>query len=221
MAIGEIEKSIDIALPLRTVYNEWTMFEEFPRFMEGVERVEQLTPERVHWTARIGGQRREWDARIIEQVPDRRIVWKAERGEPNSGAVAFEQIDGQTRVGLHIEYDPDGVAENAADALGLVSRRVEGDLRRFKEYLEDLGHEAGGWRGTRRPRADDQVDARRMAAKAERAAGSEQSGRRTRRALIAVAIAAFSFGLIAGIRKMQHARAHAERRSVRHLFRFE
>jgi polyketide cyclase/dehydrase/lipid transport protein len=220
MAIGEVEKAIDVELPLRTVYNEWTMFEEFPRFMEGVERVEQLSPERVHWTARIGGQRREWDARIIEQLPDRRIVWKAERGEPNSGAVAFKQVDGRTRVGLHIEYDPEGVAENAADALGLVSRRVEGDLRRFKEYLEDLGHEAGGWRGTRRPTPGERAEARRMAAKAERAIGA-QSGSWKRRVLLVIGIIAVSGGLVAAARKARHDRAHAKRRSIRHLLGFE
>ena len=96
MAIGEVEKTIDVDLPVRTVYNQWTMFEEFPRFMEGIERVEQLTPERLRWYARIGGRPREWEARIVEQIPDRRIVWKAEHGDPNSGAVAFSEVDGGT-----------------------------------------------------------------------------------------------------------------------------
>jgi hypothetical protein len=220
MAMGEVEKAIDVELPVRTVYNQWTMFEEFPRFMEGIERVEQLTPERLHWTARVGGQRRAWDARIIEQVPDRRIAWKAEHGEPNSGAVAFRQIDGHTRVGLHIEYDPEGVAENAADAMGIVSRRVEGDLRRFKEYLEDIGHEAGGWRGTKRPHGEEREDAKRMVSKAERALGKPRGNMAMRAMFVLGGVALLGLLAASAWRTKQH-RAQEKRGSLRKLLRFE
>ena len=163
----EIDTSIDVDLPVRSVYNEWTMFEEFPKFMEGVEYVEQLTPDRLHWVANIGGRRREWDARIIEQIPDRRIVWQSDSGEPNVGAVEFRPInDDKTRVSLHMEYDPHGFIETTGDAIGLVRRRVEGDLHRFKNYIESIGHEAGGWRGTFRAEPSERARAREMASKA-------------------------------------------------------
>ncbi|MBF6599789.1 MAG: SRPBCC family protein [Dehalococcoidia bacterium] len=219
--MGEVEKTIEVDLPLRTVYNEWTMFEEFPRFMEGVERVEQLTPDRVRWHARVGRQRRAWDARIIDQIPDRHIVWKAERGEPNSGAVAFRQVDGHTRVALHIEYDPEGIAETAADALGIVSRRVEGDLRRFKEYIEEIGHEAGGWRGTTRPQAEDRSDARRMTARAERALGEGPDSRIGMAVIIGVALALAGLAMASALRTRRQRVLRSRLPSLREFFGFD
>lgn len=147
--MAEVEKEIEVNLPVRAVYNQWTLFEEFPRFMEGVQRVDQLGPDRLHWVASLGGQRREWDARILDQIPDERIAWRSENGEVNAGLVTFLPADGgnRTRVKLRLRYRPEGVVETAADAIGVVSRRVDGDLHRFKEYLEGIGHEAGGWRG--------------------------------------------------------------------------
>jgi uncharacterized membrane protein len=131
------------------VYNQWTQFEEFPRFMEGVEQVHQVDDTHLHWVANIGGVRREWDARITEQVPDMRIAWTAEGGAANAGVVTFHRITPErTRVTVQLEYEPTGIVESVGDALGLVTRRLEGDLQRFKEMLEQRGRETGAWRGT-------------------------------------------------------------------------
>jgi uncharacterized membrane protein len=144
-----LERSIEIDAPLSKVYDQWTQFEEFPRFMEGVERVQQLDDTRLHWVANVGGRRKEWDARITEQVPDKRIAWTSEAGTGNAGVVTFHRLDdNRTRVMLQIDYEPEGVVESAGDALGIVSRRIEGDLKRFKEFIESRGRETGGWRGT-------------------------------------------------------------------------
>jgi uncharacterized membrane protein len=142
-----IEKSIEVNVPVRTAYNQWTQFEEFPRFMEGVEAVEQVDDKRLRWKAKIAGKLVEWNAEITEQVPDRRIAWKSTSGRENSGVVWFDDLTGRTRVTLKMSYEPHGFAENAGDALGIVSRRVEGDLERFKEFIEKRGVETGGWRG--------------------------------------------------------------------------
>jgi uncharacterized membrane protein len=144
-----IEKSIRIDLPVSTVYNQWTQFEEFPRFMEGVEHVRQLDDTHLHWVANIGGKRVEWDATITEQVPDKRIAWYAENERMQSGIVSFEPVSGdRTLVRLRIDYEPEGLVEETGDKLGLVSRRVEGDLERFKNFIESRGRETGAWRGT-------------------------------------------------------------------------
>jgi uncharacterized membrane protein len=144
-----IEKHIDIDVPVRTAYNQWTQFEEFPRFMEGVESVRQLDDTRLHWVANVGGERKEWDARITEQIPDQRIAWRSEGGEYTSGTVSFQPVaSSRTRVTVQLNYEPQGVTEKLGDMLGLVSRRVEGDLERFKSFIETRGHETGSWRGT-------------------------------------------------------------------------
>jgi uncharacterized membrane protein len=145
----KIQKSIDVDCPINTVYNQWTQFEEFPRFMEGVKQVTQLDDKRLHWVAEIGGKQKEWDARIVEQVPDRKIAWTSEAGEFTSGIVSFQPAGGnRTRVNLELAYDPKGFVENTGDALGFVSGRVENDLERFKKFIEHRGQETGGWRGT-------------------------------------------------------------------------
>ena len=169
-----VDSSIDVDLPVRSVYNEWTMFEEFPKFMEGIEQVEQLTPDRLHWVAKIGGRRRGVERKIIEQQPDRRIVWQSDAGEPNIGAVEFRPLGNgdRTRVSVHMEYEPQDPLETAADMIGVVNRRVEGDLQRFKQYIESIGHEGGGWRGTLRPEPQYRPRARELAGKAERASSS-------------------------------------------------
>ena len=133
-----IEKEIEVNAPVRVVYNQWTRFEEFPRFMEGVKEVRSVNGNRLFWRAEILGQEIEWEAEIYEHVPDHRIEWRSTSGHPNSGAVAFAaySID-VTKVFLSIKYEPLGVAEKIADALGAVSFRVEGDLRRFKKFVED------------------------------------------------------------------------------------
>lgn len=147
--MSNIEKSIDVDVPVRAAYNQWTQFEDFPQFMEGIEEVKQLDDKRMHWKANIAGKHEEWDAEITEQEPDMRVAWKNIDGATNAGVVTFHHIDeGKTRVMLQLDYDPEGFVENVGDALGFVSRRVEGDLKRFKTFIEARGHETGGWRGT-------------------------------------------------------------------------
>jgi uncharacterized membrane protein len=147
IGMAEIEKSIEVAAPLREVYNQWTQFEDFPRFMEGVIEVRQLDEKRLHWRATVGGVEKEWHAEIVDQVPDRRIAWRNLRGAENAGAVLFEATPAGTRVSLKLTYTPAGPTEKIGDALGIVTRRVEGDLERFKEFIEERGRATGGWRG--------------------------------------------------------------------------
>ena len=151
--MASIQKPIDVDVPVRTAYNQWTQFEEFPRFMEGVEEVRQLDDRRLHWRAKIGGKTEEWDAVITEQIPDERVAWRNTSGAENAGVVTFHHLSpNSTRVMLQIEYDPQGLVENVGSALGVVERRVEGDLKRFKEFIESQGAETGAWRGEiRRP----------------------------------------------------------------------
>ena len=144
-----IEKSIEVERPVRTVYNQWTQFEEFPRFMKGVKKVSQMDDQRLHWEAEIAGKDKEWYARITDQIPDHLIAWQSEGGEYNSGTVTFAPINSnRTRINLQVTYDPEGFVEKTGDALGVVSSRVENDLERFKDFIENRGQETGGWRGT-------------------------------------------------------------------------
>jgi uncharacterized membrane protein len=144
-----IERSIDVNVPVRTAYNQWTQFEEFPRFMEGVESVKQLDDKTLHWVANVGGERKEWRARITEQVPDHHISWHSDGGDFTSGVVSFQGLGpDKTRVTVKLNYEPKGMTEKLGDMLGLVSRRVQGDLERFKSFIESKGHETGAWRGT-------------------------------------------------------------------------
>jgi uncharacterized membrane protein len=146
--MARIEKSIEVNVPLEAAYNQWTQFEEFPRFMDGVREVRQLDDKRLHWRAEIGGKEKEWDTEITEQVPDDRIAWRATRGAPNAGVVTFHRLSpSSTRVMLQIEYEPEGAVETVGDWVGAVSGKVSGDLERFKEFIESRGHETGAWRG--------------------------------------------------------------------------
>lgn len=146
--MSTIEKSIDVNVPVNTVYNQWTQFEEFPRFMEGVKEVRQLDDKRLHWRAQIASKDKEWDAEIVEQVPDQRIAWRSTTGTQNDGVVSFQRLsDTQTRITLRLDYDPEGLIENVGDMVGVISSRVEGDLQRFKEFIEQRGTETGAWRG--------------------------------------------------------------------------
>src|SRR5687768_803494 len=147
--MARIEKSTEVRAPLRTVYNQWTQFEEFPRFMEGVKSVKQLDPKRLQWNAEVAGKDLTWTAEITEQTPDKRIAWRSTSGARNVGIVTFQPADDglSTRVTLAIEYDPEGAAESVGSALGFVSARVDGDLKRFKEFIEKRGRETGAWRG--------------------------------------------------------------------------
>ncbi len=144
-----VEKSLEVDVPIRTAYNQWTQFEEFPRFMGAVREVRQLDDQRMHWVAEIAGVTREWDAKILEQVPDRKVAWAATEGAANAGAVHFQPVDtDRTMVKLSLEYEPEGIVEKAGEKLHLVERQAESDLGRFKEYIESRGVETGGWRGT-------------------------------------------------------------------------
>ena len=148
MAGSRIRESVEVEVPLSTAYNQWTQFEEFPRFMEGVESVHQLDASRLFWKAEIGGKTVEWQAKITEQIPDMRVAWRSVSGAKNAGSVTFDRLgDQRTRVHLELEYEPEGLVENVGDFLGVVSRRARGDLERFKEFIERRGHETGAWRG--------------------------------------------------------------------------
>jgi uncharacterized membrane protein len=145
----KVERSVLLNVPVSTAYNQWTQFEDFPQFMEGVESVKQLSDDRLEWVAEIAGVRRQWQAKILEQVPDQKIAWAASEGATNAGAVTFEDVGGgQTRVNLSLEYEPEGLMENVADKLNIVENRAEGDLARFKEFIESEPSETGAWRGS-------------------------------------------------------------------------
>ena len=147
--MSTIEESIEVEVPVRTAYNQWTQFEDFPRFMEGVERVDQLDDQRLHWVGEIAGRTREWDAKITEQTPDQRVAWYAVGETRHAGVVTFHRIDdSKTRVMLQMEFEPTDWVEKAGDALGVVRRRIKGDLGRFKEFIEVRGQATGEWRET-------------------------------------------------------------------------
>jgi uncharacterized membrane protein len=146
--MSTIEESIEIDVPVRSAYNQWTQFEEFPSFMEGVESVTQIDDTHLHWVAEIGGVQREWDAVVTEQHPDERVAWKSTSGTSNAGVVTFHKLaDSKTKVMLQLDVDPQGVVEKAGDALGVIRRRVSGDLERFKNLIESRGEASGAWRG--------------------------------------------------------------------------
>ena len=146
--MSEILESIDVNVPVRTAYNQWTQFESFPRFMEGVEKVEQVDDTTLEWTAEIAGVRRSWRARITEQTPDQRIAWTSTDGARNAGVVTFHRLDDdRSRVTLQLDVEPEGAALATGDALGFVRRRATGDLERFKEFIEARGEATGAWRG--------------------------------------------------------------------------
>src|SRR5690606_25558377 len=132
-------------------YDQWTQFESFPRFMEGVESVRQVDDRHLHWKAEIAGVKREWDAEIVDQTPDERVTWRATDGTTNAGTVAFAPAAAGTRVTLRLEFEPEGIVEKAGDALNFVDRKAAGDLERFKEFIEGRGVETGAWRGEVKP----------------------------------------------------------------------
>jgi uncharacterized membrane protein len=143
-----ITESIEVAVPLSTAYNQWTQFEDFPLFMEGVDHVQQLDDTRLHWVATVAGRTEEWDAKILEQHPDREISWISEDGKKTRGTVTFEERGtSRTLIRLSMSYQAEGPVEAAGSAAGLDERRVRGDLERFKELIESRGTETGAWRG--------------------------------------------------------------------------
>ena len=146
--MSSIEESVEVEVPVRTAYNQWTQFEEFPKFMEGVNEVQQITDTRTHWVAEVAGVRREFDAEITEQVPDDRIAWKSTDGPDQGGVVTFHRLgEGRTKVMLQLDIEPEGIVESVGDKLGFIKRRAKGDMHRFKELVESRGTETGAWRG--------------------------------------------------------------------------
>ncbi|MEV4168864.1 MULTISPECIES: SRPBCC family protein [unclassified Nonomuraea] len=146
--MSTIEHSEDVEVPIRAAYNQWTQFESFPEFMEGVESVKQIGDTRTAWVAEIAGVRREFEAEITEQHPDERVAWRSVDRPHHAGVVTFHRLDdSRTRITLQMEYDPEGFVETAGDWLQLVRMRVVGDLKRFKTFIESRGGETGGWRG--------------------------------------------------------------------------
>jgi uncharacterized membrane protein len=147
-SMATIEQSIDVKVPVTTAYNQWTQFETFPQFMEGVVEVRQLDDTHLHWKARIGGREKEWDAEITEQRPDERIAWRSTRGANHGGVVTFHRLDdGTTRVMLQLETEPETIVEKVGEAVGVPSRQVKQDLERFRRFVEARGQETGAWRG--------------------------------------------------------------------------
>ncbi|MEU2494977.1 SRPBCC family protein [Streptomyces sp. NPDC059544] len=146
--MSQVEESIEVDVPVRTAYNQWTQFETFPEFMDGVERIDQLSDTLTHWTTSVDGVQRQFDAKITEQIPDERVAWTTVEGERQAGVVTFHRLaDARTKIMLQMEFDPQGVAETVGDRLGFVRRQVTGDLERFKRFIESRGAETGAWRG--------------------------------------------------------------------------
>jgi carbon monoxide dehydrogenase subunit G len=145
----KVEKNVVVDVPLSTVYNQWTQFEDFPHFMNGVQSVTQLGDDRLQWVAELGGVRRQWEAKIVEQVPDSRVSWAATEGATNAGTVTFRDAgNGRTEVHLVLEYEPEGLVEKVGDKLNVVENQAEGDLERFKKFIEAEGYATGAWRGS-------------------------------------------------------------------------
>lgn len=147
-SMSTVTESVDVAVPVRTAYNQWTQFEEFPNFMDGVEEIRQVSPELTHWKVKIAGVEREFDARITEQHPDERVAWTSVDGPTHAGVVTFHRLDdSHTRVTVQMDLEPEGLAETVGDKIGFVDRKVKGDVKRFKEFIESRGGETGAWRG--------------------------------------------------------------------------
>lgn len=146
--MAKIEKDITVDVPVKVAYEQWTQFESFPEFMEGVKEVVQLDEKRLRWCAEIAGKDEEWEAEITDQVPDRHIAWRSVTGAPNAGSVTFQPAgDDRTKVMLELMYEPRDAAEKVGDALGFLERQVSADLERFKKFIESRGAPTGAWRG--------------------------------------------------------------------------
>ena|SRR5579864_1368355 len=151
--MANVEKSVTVEVPVRSAYNQWTQFESFPQFMEGVQEVRQEGDKRLHWKAKVMGKVEEWDAEIVEQVPDRKIAWQSTSGAPNAGEVTFQPLSPQTtKVNLRLEAEPQSMTEKIGDAVGVLDRQVKTDLDKFKHFIEGRGGEpTGAWRGEIKP----------------------------------------------------------------------
>jgi uncharacterized membrane protein len=146
--MSTVEQSIDVDVPVSVAYNQWTQFEEFPHFMDGVEEIRQIDATHNHWVTKVAGKTVEFDAEITEQHPDERVAWKSTSGPTQAGVVTFHKIsDATTRVMLQLEVEPEGAVEQIGDKLGLIKHQAKGDMERFKDYIEKRGAETGAWRG--------------------------------------------------------------------------
>ncbi len=146
--MSTVVESVDDAVPVRTAYNQWTQYEEFPQFMDGVEEIRQVTEDLTHWTVAVGGVRREFDAKITEQHPDERVAWTSLDGPKHAGVVTFHRLDEtHTRVTVQMDIEPEGIVETVGDKAGIIDRKVKGDVKRFKEFIESRGGATGAWRG--------------------------------------------------------------------------
>jgi len=145
--VSTVTESVDVNVPVRTAYHQWTQFEDFPQFMDGVREIRHLDVTHTHWKTEIRGVKREFDAEITEQLPNERVAWKSVEGEWQAGMVTFQRLDEtHTRITVRMDFEPQGFVEIAGDKFGMVNRRVKGDLRRFKDYIESRrGVETGGW----------------------------------------------------------------------------
>jgi len=147
--MASVMQAIEVHVPVRTAYDQWTQFESFSQFMEGVQEVRQQDDTHLHWVATINGKTEEWDAEITEQTPDQRVAWKSTTGAPNAGVVTFHRLSADTtRVTLQMEWEPQGAKESVGAALGFDDRQIKGDLQRFKTFIEERGAATGSWRGT-------------------------------------------------------------------------
>ncbi|GAA3439202.1 SRPBCC family protein [Kutzneria kofuensis] len=145
--MSTITESVDVAVPVSTAYNQWTQFESFPQFMDGVKEIRQTDDTHTHWITKVGGVTREFDATITEQHPDERVAWKSDSGPTHAGVITFHRLDdANTRVTAQMDIDPEGFVEQVGDKLGILNHRVNADLKRFKEFIEHRGHETGAWR---------------------------------------------------------------------------
>ncbi len=146
--MSTITESVDVDVPITTAYDQWTQFESFPQFMDGVEEIRQIDDTHNHWVIKVAGVTREFDATITEQHPEERIAWRADDGPNHAGVVTFHRLDdNKTRVTAQMDIDPEGFVENVADKAGILDRRIKADMKRFKEFIESRGSETGGWRG--------------------------------------------------------------------------
>jgi len=147
--MASVMQAVDVHVPVRTAYDQWTQFASFPQFMEAIQEVQQHDDTHLHWVATINGKREEWEAEITEQRPDERVAWKSTTGTPNAGVVTFHRLGPQTsRVTLQMEWEPQGATEGVGAALGFDDRQIKGDLERFKKFIEERGQATGAWRGT-------------------------------------------------------------------------
>ncbi len=145
----QIIETIDVEVPVRTAYDQWTQFESFPEFLDEVESITQIDDTHTHWMVNVGGATREFDAEITEQHPDERVAWKSTGGDTeHAGVVTFHKLDDKTtRVTVQLDWAPEGLLEKLGALVGAGSHAVKKDLQNFKEFIEGRGVETGSWRG--------------------------------------------------------------------------